>query len=400
MKNALERLDDLIDCTFNSNPVNGVNLSEGLANDRIRQAMAEKDNILKELMHPSLIFRTTQEWELHINHYQCVITYLADRVSALREQNTETIPGKFYTDLMRILFDLLNFIQQRFSFYLNREEKMPLALQRVKRRLLQDLLKQFTTVFNNEINDLPLYSAVTKPITSFLQAEVHELFSYSKTDYLFHYISALKHLPSKTKSPVMELISILVRMNCNSEALKKYIIDKMKAEVQKCDSDKLMGGILNNWKDFFTELPVRLNAIFNKNSVSLKEEMLRWIEIKLPKQVSGQDCKSTKRNQSIDKTGETGLFYMLTVEEYALLKRVEKDSGVISNRNTAEMMRQIAPLLHTVKQYDVSWQNLYNSFYNIEKTTVKSLSDKIFVITRALHQLELTLKRKNLGGKK
>ena len=114
--NALESMDELITCTFSSNPL----LSEDLANRRILKAMAEKDNICKELIYSTFKFRTAEELELHIRHYQLVITYLADHVSALREQNTEISYCKFYTDLMRILFDLLSFIQQRFSFYLNR----------------------------------------------------------------------------------------------------------------------------------------------------------------------------------------------------------------------------------------------------------------------------------------
>lgn len=400
MKSALERMDELITITLNSDPGCTVNLSEELANCHVRLAMTEKDNIRKELMYSPSVFRNIGEMQLHITHYQCVITYLADRVTALRAQNTESIPGKFYTELMRILFDLLGFIHQRFSYYVDRDAKMPLELQEIKRKQLQRLLLQFSAVFNNEMDDLPLYSAVTKPITSFLQAEVHELFSYSKTDYLFHYISALNHLPAKTKSPVMELIAILVRMNCNSIMLKKYIINKMKAEIQNCRSGKQVVSKLDDWQDFFREISVRLNMVFNKNSLYLKEEMLGWIELRLLKELNGRGGKPDKLNQSTEKTEETGLLYMMTVEELALLKRVERESGFLSNRNTTEMMRELAPFLHTTKQYDVSWQNLYNCFYTLDIGTIKSLTEKMFVMSRTLHQLELTLKKKSTTVKK
>jgi hypothetical protein len=175
-------------------------------------------------MYPTLIFQTVQEWELHIRNYQNVIKYLADLVSACQEENAVAISHKQYNELLHLLFDLMAFIQHRFSSYLNRDENMPVALQQVKRKLLQKMLQRFTTVCNSEINNPPLYTAVIKPITSFLQAEIHIAYSYSKTDYLFHYLSALNRLPVNTATPVMELISILVRMNCNSATLKKYII--------------------------------------------------------------------------------------------------------------------------------------------------------------------------------
>lgn len=56
MKNALERMDELISFTCSSNPVYAVNLSEELATCRIRQAMAEKENIRKELMYSTSVF--------------------------------------------------------------------------------------------------------------------------------------------------------------------------------------------------------------------------------------------------------------------------------------------------------------------------------------------------------
>jgi hypothetical protein len=223
---------------------------------------------------------------------------------------------------------------------------MPIALQQVKRRLLQNMLQQFTSVFNSKINDLTLYAAVIKPITSFLQAEIHIAYSYSKTDYLFHYLSALNRLPVNTATPVMALISILVRMNCNSVTLKKYIIEKMKADLHNCGTDKLVRKKLESWQDFFRETPVRVNMVWNKNSISLKEEML---------------------------------------------------VGYLSNRNITEMMQELSGILHTTKQYNVSRQNLYNCYFTYDLATIKSLTEFFFVMT--LHQLEVKLKKKGLNGK-
>ena len=246
----LERLFNLITQILNPDHTSENNLSEEQVNCQIAEAIAEKDKVRNELLFPTLELRTPPEWELHIRQYQCVITFLADLVSNCREENRLPVSGKQYNELLHVLFELLAFIQQHFHPYLNRDEHMPVALQQLKRNLLQKRLQQFATVCNSEINDPPLYAAVIKPITTFLQADIHIAFSYSEIDYLYHYLSALNHLPSHTENPVMELISILVRMNCNSVPLKKYIIQKMKADVQNCSTDQLIRKKLENWQDF------------------------------------------------------------------------------------------------------------------------------------------------------
>jgi len=91
---------------------------------------------------------------------------------------------------------------------------------------------------------------------------------------------------------------------------------------------------------------------------------------------------------------------MMTVEELALYIRVQKDAGYLKNHNISEMMEELSGIVHTPKQYDVSGQNLYNSYYKYKLTTVHSLSEKFFVFNRTLHQLEVKLKNKGLNGKK
>jgi hypothetical protein len=132
--------------------------------------------------------------------------------------------------------------------------------------------------------------------------------------------------------------------------------------------------------------------VWNKNSISLKEEMLVWIEKRTMRQGNRQGGEPNTRIKPTAKTNETGLLFMMTVEELALQKRVKKDLVI----SVTEMMQELAVILHTTKQYDVSWQNLYNCYFTYDLATIKSLTENFFVMT--LHQLEVKLKKKGSKG--
>jgi hypothetical protein len=273
--------------------------------------------------------------------------------------------------------------------YCNRDEKIPAVLQEGKRKKLEEQLQEFNLAYNGEIRDTALYAAVSGPFTSFIGQENLLHFSYRRVGYLSHLLKTLNELPWQEGITGTEVIRELVRMNCNSNEVSNYLFEKIEEELMHCTTAKQKHQKLGQWQAFFRGIPVWHQMAWEKGMVSLGKELLEWIAELLGREEEGV---VVKKKQS--KTGETGLYYKMTVEELALRKRVERDAGYLSNRNITEMMQDLASVIHSVNTYEVSWQDLYNLFFNYNLQTVKSLTEKAFVMARILHKLEMELKKK------
>ena len=134
---------------------------------------------------------------------------------------------------------------------------------------------------------------------------------------------------------------------------------------------------------------------FHADAVSVKEDIIQWLKTALqyqPETMSTTIAVSALVKEK-EEASEKGIYYLMTVEEIALLKRVMKESGYISNRNITKLMKDVSTMVHSLHQYDVSWQNLYNSFYKFELTTIEGLNEKLFVMINRLKKMEIKLRQ-------
>ena len=91
--------------------------------------------------------------------------------------------------------------------------------------------------------------------------------------------------------------------------------------------------------------------------------------------------------ESIEQDTEKGIYSSLTVEELALFVKVQKDTGVLKNKNMKQVARTIAEDWHSKQKDNISWQYLYNSMSKVDVGTISSLESKLMDMVNLLRKM-------------
>jgi len=394
LKNAIEQLDQLITDTLH--PDNTV-VKKG--NDAaatpillLKEATGIKENIRRALIFPASGGMAASERQLQVRLCQTALVYLSD----ILHQYQQTNPAiNVYKAVQAMLQELMVLIEQRLPDCFNKDEKIPaIALSKLQEQIdlknINDCMDGFALAGLADIICHPFECIYNEPVNFFCSCR------YAAYLQLMHEEITAFAL-SEQQQP--DILSWLVSVNFNSTAFKAYYIDLISHKVKQVPTIKGKLEKLLFYQKQIGQVVVKENIALHHLSASVKEAIISWLqeEITYLQQVQAMAIPLPERLSAKETGAEEGLYYKMTVEEIALFKRIMKDSGLLSNKNITVLMKDVAKTVHSVNQYEVSWQNLYNSFYKYELSTAESLQDKLFLMLNTVKKAGNKLKQQKKG---
>lgn len=112
----------------------------------------------------------------------------------------------------------------------------------------------------------------------------------------------------------------------------------------------------------------------------------------LEKKKALEVTKTISNKEPDDPELEKGIYSVLTVEELGLLLKVQKDTGLLKNKNMKQVARSIAEYWHTKQKENISWQYLYNSMSTGDTATIRNLEDKLVGMVNWLRKMRSGMK--------
>jgi hypothetical protein len=404
----LEVLDELISETIHPKQLfneNSVTTSKQFAAWE-RFAALQVAKARKRLKPITYGFLKEKHKKLYILQHQSATIHLLDTLfhylgpgeyKELAEKETDSRIEKLYKRLLGHCNFFLSYIQDTFSGYWNDEQKISeIELMKVQESLLVRLpgIKRKLSRISTDKKLVTLFVKLLEPVSD--KTNVIDL-TYSDLAYINDLVVNLENLKpvSKLDDSCLPLNVLIIYLNLNQTDFKDYLSDFICTAVNQVSTVKEKLDKLFFYYKKISQMHIKPNVALVRQSRSVKDEMKDWLagEIKYLQKTQNLGIIVPARFKS-NIEYKRGIWCTYTVEEIALLHRLQHEAGFITNKKVRPMIEDLSKFVHTVSVHNISPKNLYNSFYNIDSTTIQSLNDKLFTLVNQLRKLESQLKRK------
>jgi len=383
----LKALEHIITIVLNPTKITRDILNDEFLRECKLLAEKESERIMKEFR--VIAFGKYQQSELgfYYRKHQAILVKFADFVYGyLQPEGPESIYGlsneatvlDFYKEILRIPLDLLDYIETSYPEYFDKDIKLPEAKRWLKAPEIKRNLKGIQKEMEKLEIDGELIKIACRPFEDYLLPDL--VISYHKLSY----VQVLQgELISFSKKKAMansneELCRLLLQLNFNSIHFFNYYV----LQLQEKANDH------NMFTDLFTfhslklkiinQLPVKPGLAYKPGLPAIREQIGSWICEELyyleKQERVLQQWENVKKE---DRYNESRIHTSLSVSQLALAVKLLVESKVISNTNSAELMRLVARNFRTDRQEVISEDSLRNKSYSFESSSVNRLKDEI-----------------------
>lgn len=387
MDYELKALEHIITIVLNPTKITRDNLNDEFLSECKLLAVKESERILKEFR--VIAFGKYQQSELgfYYRKHQAILVKFADFVYGyLQPEGPESIYGlstepnvlDFYKEILRIPLDLLDYIETSYPEYFDQDIKLPEAKRWQKATEIKRILKGIQKEMEKLEIDGELIKIACRPFEDYLLPDL--VISYHKLSY----VQVLQgELITHSKKKAMansndELCRLLLQLNYNSIHFFNYYV----LQLQEKANDHTMLTDLFTFHSLklkiINQLPVKPGLAYKPGLPSIRDQIGSWIceelyYLEKQEQVL-QQWENVKKE---DRSNESRIHTSLSVSQLALAVKLLVESKVISNTNSAELMRLVARNFRTDRQEVISEDSLRNKSYSFESSTINRLKDEI-----------------------
>ena len=385
MAYKLEYLDQLVNAAApGGQPANFV-LTEADRNRILREALEETDKIKAQLVQEVFAFTKEKEIEVFIKNYQLGCTHLLDRLYQQEQQlNTpDKTVVQFYNGFYQPILSLLSFIEERFSKYFDRFEKVPdvyLALTREELRQQQHLLRKalqemeeglITAILldrlDSFVNEPPVQSITYRDIMFYkeLTRELQDLGQWKKQANIYPGIQQL-----------------LIYLNYNAKEFVNDMVNKIAAELQGLDdlNDRIDQLLL--YSKTLNQLQLKPDSSLLHRHPSIKLQLSNWFSEELSYLEHKLNGLQTLQKAQEPHKLPHKLLCQLPVDQLGIFFRAASDLHIINASSQKALFEQIAPLLSTTYRTTLSPDSMRSKSYSPEKKDIEAVKDILMQLFR------------------
>ena len=287
-----------------------------------------------------------------------------------------------YNTISQHLQSTLDFIEDFFSNYFDRNEKVPEPYISIAKENIKKQVKQLKHIVSKqESTDTFLTNLVLDSIQHLLGAE-SIVITYSRLSY--HKMLLNELLSQKVRRSSQCIKEALYYINYNEDNLITYEYEWLKELTKELPSNQEKIAALRFEQKKINQLPLKPNCCYNPNMPSLKDQINGWIdeEVKFLENIQLPEKVADKLNENEDK-----IHTSLSVAKLAVLLRLLVVDKIIINRTVAPMLRVAAKIFTTLQTDDISFGSLETKYHAPDKATINAVKDMLFKWINILNRL-------------
>jgi len=371
---VFQKWDSLISTTLNPAKANLTSLTDEdiqvLINDSEEEQEIVRTLLIEELINNPKI----RDKQAFVQINQALLIRLLDKIYLYKQ--TEGLP-----DTIKVLFDTisqnientLNFIEDFFSNYFDRNEKVPASYLAVS---LDELCRQFEhlqLILKSKTNlESDLCNILINNFDRFCYKRVNGV-TYNELLYQKDLMNEL--LTDETLSSATSIKEVLFYFNFNNDDFVAYIYHTLTAITDNCLTKAEKITSLRYEQKNINQLSIRLNSYLTPYMPSLNEQVNKWIEEEIKfLEVEQTIIKSDKTDQQSDEKIQTSL----SVAKLALLIKLMLVDKIITNRIVANVLRIVIKNFTTLQKENVSFGSLETKYHNPDRGTISATKDMLF----------------------
>lgn len=378
----LTRLNILIDVKWNPSDPDSFSITEENLQVFIKEAEMEQVKLRSLLIQSIIDYPLIGDKRQYIQIVQTLVIRLLDKLYSY--QQAQKLCNKMlclYEAVSQHLQHTLSFMEDLFSNYFNRNEKVPVPyLFTAKEEIKKGLRKLISAVDKHEAVDKKLVHIISQSIQQFI-SDCSKDITYIEFAYLKNLLTEL--LPEKTISSTKSIREMLYYLNFNEENFIIYEYERLQQLTENLTRKEKVTVLRTEQKNI-NQLLAKLNCEYSASIPSLKHQVNKWIdeEIKflefdnLPEKIADNE-----------KENETKIHTSISVAKLALFIRLLVIDKIIINRTIAPMLRIAGKVFTTLQKDDISFGSLETKYHAPDKATINAVKDMLFKWINILNRL-------------
>lgn len=380
----LEWFDSLILQTFDPLSMNIDSLtdndiaviSENISKESIKIQVHIKNEVfsLKKKRH----IRVT------VRQYHSTLIFLLD---SIMENRTEKV---IQSDKIRKLADLLisnldylmSFIEDRFSYYLSLDERVPITYLMVCRKELALKLQRISKRNLSSESDKVTIKRVVKIVQNAIEAENGKKLTYRRILYFRELLKLLdEHNDDMENLSIFSpLDELLIDHNFNSVQYISILSERMTEQIYKTEKQSSKLNLLLLFFKDFKQLHSNVKITFDASHQNIKDVLENWFVSEISflqnrDEIEAQDISSCKKNSNPSHLADQNKIQCtLSSDQMGLILRATDETRILKAKSMSLIFKTIVPYLSTPFKRNLSYQSVRSKSYNPEE------KDKEFVI--------------------
>jgi len=346
---------------------------------------SETDRIRKQFIHTVFNSKERQR-ELYIQHHQVQLIRMADQIfqylsiknpKSIYQTSKDDIVTGFYKEIFRYTEDLLNYIEQYFTSYFDKDADVPRVYLLLNQRGLRSSIKALRLKLAELNANADFIDMLITPMSAFCQKRA----SYQELIYIkdiLRTLTACEALP--------ELKDLLVSMNFNSCALVSQWIGEMVDTLNSLPETKDRTAQLSKWQKEINQIPVKPNIALKPNCVSLRDQLSQWIAEEIQYLETRQRLLSVAPSFKASSTAndEEKLQFSVSVNVLAILVRAAHESRLILNKHGTTVFNTVSKFSSTLQTKNPGAKSMDKKSHDPERShkakAITALQDMIRLI--------------------
>jgi hypothetical protein len=333
----------------------------------------EVNTIKKNFVHEVFNFDDELHLQRYIQFHQQELVRILDSLQhpdRVREDlatSEDTIYG------IRMIEDLLNFIERHFTRYFNQDTKAPESYIALAGSDLLNVIPYYQEALQNQNIESGLIALVLAPLRKFIEHTSTGKLTYRDIMYVREVGKEVKRILGIRKPLREESIqSIFVYLNYNTIRYFNYYTRYWVEQVKTLESvpakiEKFSFALKN-----INQIQIKPGVAYNPIYPSLKEQLVDWIteEISYLERLLALTQKNLLSSGAIptDFKVQTDL----SLSQLAYMLRIFIDSKIIQNKNLSDILRFVSKC-YQVKHQNISYESFRVRYYNPEESIRKGV---------------------------
>ncbi len=369
--------------TLNPSNPNSRNLSADCIQNLINQSEEEQESVRTSLIEGILDRAMVIDKQQYVQVNQAILIRLIDKIYSYKQKDGLCpILLTAYNTINHHLETTLEFIEDFFRNYFDRNERVPLAclltsIQELSRQI--DILKE--TFESNEGIDFRLTNILINNFKRFCVQKIPGA-TYKELLYQKDLINEL--LAHKMLESEVSIKEALFYFNFNDNDYISYVYYKLNALEESLSTKAEKVAALRLEQKNINQLAIKLNCCLCCTMPSLKEQVNHWLE---------EEIKFLETDLAVEKIHKTDIEAedkiqtSLSVAKLALLIRLMVADKIVTNRVVAQILRVIIKMFTTINKENISFGSLETKYHNPDRGTINAVKDMLFRWINILNKL-------------
>ncbi len=287
-----------------------------------------------------------------------------------------------YDIISRHLENTLDFVEDFFGNYFDRNEKVPsayliISIEELCRQL--EILQQ--TLDSNKSIDSKLINILVNNFNKFCVQKMPGA-TYNELVYQKDLMNEL--LTEKTLESEGTVREVLFYFNFNDGEYVAYVYNKLTALTESLTTKIEKIAALRFEQKNINQLGTKLNCCLCCTMPSLKEQINHWVE----EEIKFLETDLTfEKPHTTDNELDEKIHTSLSVAKLALLIKLMVIDKIITNRVVAHVLRIVIKTVTTLQKENIAFGSLETKYHNPDRGTITAVKDMLFRWINILNKL-------------